>query len=386
MSAKEILFLLLRHELYGESVPEGTKENISPEILLKLYKLAKAHEITAFVAYALTELGVIGSDEVSLKFSKQMMIAKHQYECMRYEISEISRVLSEAKIKHIFLKGSVLREYYPTPWMRTSCDIDVLVDKSVLDSAIATLSDKLSYTDEKRTLYDVCMHAPSKVHVELHFGLMQSETLDKGEHILDEVWERSNPSQTSEYLYEMSDEMFYYHHIIHMMKHVMHGGCGIRPFVDLWILNNRMEFDAVKRDELLSLGGIKKFADAARALMSVWFCEDEHTDKTKMMENYIMYGGVYGNAANKVAVGQSKKSGKFSYAISRIFPSYKFMKISYPILEKHKWLLPFMYIRRICRVIKRGRLSTSVAELKYNNDITAEQRELTQMFLSDIGL
>ncbi len=33
------------------------------------------------------------------------------------------------------LKGSVIRNMYPEPWMRTSCDIDILVEKSSLDVA-----------------------------------------------------------------------------------------------------------------------------------------------------------------------------------------------------------------------------------------------------------
>jgi hypothetical protein len=386
MNARTILFLLLRYELYGDDVKEKIKENISPEMLSRIYSIAKAHEVTALTAHALAELNLLGADEASVKFTKQMMIAKHQYECMQYEISEISRALTEAKIKHIFLKGSELRAYYPTPWTRTSCDIDVLVPLADVDEALSTLVSELSYVAGAKTSNDVSMHAPSKIHVELHFGLMESKTLDKGEELLDEVWERSLPKGESEYRYVMTDEMFYYHQIIHMMKHVMHGGCGIRPFVDLWVMNNRMTFDVGAREALLKSGDIEKFARSANSLSNVWLCGSEHTDITKSFENFIIYGGVYGNTVNKVSVGQSKKGGKLAYAMSRIFPPFRFMKLLYPVLEKHKWLLPFMYFRRFFRIIRKGRFSKSVAELKYNNEISAEQKEAMQTFLTDIGL
>ncbi|MBO4954226.1 MAG: nucleotidyltransferase family protein, partial [Clostridia bacterium] len=31
------------------------------------------------------------------------------------------------------LKGAVIRQYYPEPWMRTSCDIDIHVKKDRLE-------------------------------------------------------------------------------------------------------------------------------------------------------------------------------------------------------------------------------------------------------------
>ena len=36
--------------------------------------------------------------------------------------------IKKVQIPFLPLKGSVIRQYYPEPWMRTSCDIDILVD------------------------------------------------------------------------------------------------------------------------------------------------------------------------------------------------------------------------------------------------------------------
>ena len=54
----------------------------------------------------------------------------------------------------------------------------------------------------------------------------------------------------------MTDEMFYFYHIAHMAKHFEEGGCGIRPFIDLWTLDNIKDVDHDKRDELLSRGNL----------------------------------------------------------------------------------------------------------------------------------
>jgi hypothetical protein len=51
---------------------------------------------------------------------------------MKHEFERICLVLEKAKIPHIPLKGSVLRKLYKEPWLRTSCDIDILVQEETL--------------------------------------------------------------------------------------------------------------------------------------------------------------------------------------------------------------------------------------------------------------
>lgn len=48
------------------------------------------------------------------------MIAIYRYEKINYELNRLRSALNEAQIPFIPLEGSVLRQYYPEPWMRTS--------------------------------------------------------------------------------------------------------------------------------------------------------------------------------------------------------------------------------------------------------------------------
>ena len=59
---------------------------------------------------------------------------------LEYELEHIKSVFEKNKIEYILLKGSVLRNYYPEPWMRTSCDIDILVHDEQLDKAVKVLT------------------------------------------------------------------------------------------------------------------------------------------------------------------------------------------------------------------------------------------------------
>jgi hypothetical protein len=297
----------------------------------------------------------------------------------------MSRVLSEKKIEHIFLKGSTIRAHYPVPWLRTSCDIDVLVREADLSTAQALLESELSYVSGGKTPHDVSMHSPSKVHVELHYNLLESDVVDGAEKLLLEVWDFAEPSENTS-RGELADEMFYYYHVVHMAKHFVHGGCGIRPFLDMWLLENKIVGNKQKRDELIARGGMEQFAKTVRELTSAWLDDKPYTDRAKKVERFIMYGGVYGNTENRVAVQQTKSGGKFAYTMSRLFPPLGFMQCKYPILEKHKWLLPVMYVRRFFRLTRKGRLANSVAELKYNEKITKADQSENKKFLNEIGL
>ena len=85
-------------------------------------------------------------------------------------------------------------------------------------------------------------------------------------------------------------------------------------------------------------------------------------------------------------VHQQKKGGRFKYALSKIFIPYNVIKFHYPILQKHRWLTPFMQVRRWCKIIFCGHLKRTTKELQYNSNITNEDAVKMQKFLNDIGL
>ena len=181
--------------------------------------------------------------------------------------------------------------------------------------------------------------------------------------------------------------MFYFYHIAHMAKHfVATGGCGIRPFLDIWVLNHRIDFDREKREKLLSDGGLDVFAKQAELLSAVWFGNAEHTEITRRMEEYILRGGVYGTKTNQVVVQQQKKGGKLKYALSKIFIPYEKIKFHYPILQKHKWLTQIMEVRRWGKLIFCGHLKRTVNELKFNSRISEDVAAKTRTLLKNVGL
>ncbi len=367
----------------------GTEKIVLPEcsmqFLTKLYKLSKAHDVAHLVGDALNKLGILDSGELKNKFDKQIYTAVYRYENINVELEEIRRILRAENVDFIPLKGSVIRCYYPEPWMRTSSDIDILIKSDQLKLAISTLIDRLSYEQKGEWIDEISLYSPSGVHVELHCTLVADCVIEPVDNVLSDIWTYAERVEgTSEY--ELKDEAYYYYHIAHMAKHVMHGGCGVRPFIDLWLLEHKIEHSNEKRNTLLECGGLSKFAEVSRALSKVWFDGDKQTDVTREFEHYIFRGGVYGTNTNRIAIQRQKHGGKFKYVFSRIFIPYEEIKFYYPILQKHKWLTPIMEVRRWGKLIFCGHLKRTVKELKYNNTISDDAAAETRTLLKNIGL
>lgn len=336
---------LIASEVCGKSI-DKPQYTLTDEELVKLYKLAKSHDLAHLVGDALIKNDLIGDGEVKAKFQKQMMLAVYRYEKINYEFGRLRKVLNEAKIPFIPLKGSVLRRYYPEPWMRTSCDIDALVHEKAVDQTAQIIVDKLGYTYEKKQYHDISLMSDGGVHLELHHTIKENNAnIDA---LLSDCWDYAAPSGDYEYCF--INEFFYFHQIAHASYHFLHGGCGVRPILDLYLLQRKMPFDSTVLDEMLEKSGIKKFFDAAKAISEVWFGSGEHTDVTRRMEDYLLRGGVYGSTQNSMAVGQQKEKGRLGYIINRIWLPYEFLCITYPRLNGRKYLQFFYEIKRWLRI------------------------------------
>lgn len=385
MTVEEILFATFRCELCGETLSVEEKNAVTPEILSALYKLSKAHDLAHLVCDALDKNGVLQEGGAAYeRFNQQRQLAVCRYEQIDYEYKRVLQALEEAKIAHMPLKGAITRELYPEPWMRTSCDIDILIAPQDIKAAAKLLCEELGYKQSGRTAHDVSLYSGGGVHLELHHDLIEGE--DEMQGVLKRVWELSAPAADKTYCYEMPDELFYFYHIAHMAKHFAEGGCGVRPFLDLWLLDNRAQRDEEKRAELLAEGGLTRFAGVARAISQAWLSGGEKDALAQKTEAFVLGGGVYGSLENRVAVQQVKKGGKLRYAFSRVFLTYEELRLQYPVLDEKKWLTPVCEVRRWFRLAFCGRAKRSMKEFSVNASVTDETRRETDELLRALGL
>ncbi len=386
MIVVDLLFELLRYALKGQALSEQTLKGISQENLKKLYSISKRHDIAHLVAYALTSNNLLENpSEIYDYFIRQERFAVFRYENINHQIHVVSDLFEKNGIEHILLKGSVIRSFYPEPWMRTSCDIDILVHENDVERAVELLQNELSVKVESKSAYDVSIYTNANVHLELHFNLSVDGQSKQTVDLLSEVWEHTSLEKGRAFTRIMSDEMYYFYHLAHMSKHFAGNGCGIRSFIDLWVLEN-IAHSNEKRLVLAKKGGLDKFMVAGVKTAKVWLDEQPHEEITLYIQDYILHSGVYGTTQTRTISAQNKKGGKFRYAMSRIFLSRAELATHYPILKKRKWLMPFCQVRRWFKLLFCGGVKRSVGELKYIANLPEDRIKNTQKMMTELGL
>lgn len=380
----EIIIKSIRNQVCGmrENIGEVTEEDLKP-----LYAAAKSQEVVHIVASELKRQGVLEQkNDICGIFYQQMFAAAMRYEMMKNELGKICDVLENAQIPHIPLKGAVIRKFYPQPWMRTSGDIDILIHKCDTERAVAVLVEKLKYENKGLAEHDVQLYSPDNIRTELHFDTIEERYFEKANGVLDEIWEYSTVADGKEYLYELKEEMFYFYHIAHMAKHFADGGCGIRFFLDLWLLNHSNDYIHEKRAKLLERGGFLVFEEKVRELSEIWFSGYDHTETSRKTERYVLQGGVFGNKESKTAAQQTGKNGNFKYIFSLFFPPYRTMVKSYPILRKYPYLMPCYYVYKWFCTIRDGKIKSSVKIVKKSTEIFKNQTDNVRELFEELGL
>ncbi len=357
--------------------------SIDESELKQLYALSTKHDLAHIVASALEKHDLLNVEGAKKAFSKQKMIAVYRRAQLDFEEQRLYAVLENAGIDFLPLKGAVVKSLYPENWMRTSCDIDILVREDNLDSAVSAIKNELGYTDKGRHFHEHSLLSKSNVHLELHFNITENiETLDK---LLERVWEYARPISDGSRRHLLTNEYFIFHNVAHMQYHFVAGGCGIRPFIDLWLMLNQLDYDKNALQMLLNESKSEEFYANLLKLINVWFENGSHTELTEKMEEYILTGGVFGSRVNRAAVDREHKGSKSTYIISRIFMPKKELESIYPNLKKRPYLLPFYEIKRWFRLLgKKGR-SNMKAEIIANKQLGEAQNGVPEM-LKELGL
>ena len=376
-----MIFKLLKSALSGQECREAQElDRGAWEII---YKISKEHDLAHIIGYALRSLDIKIDEDLGKAFERSASVATFRYMQSAYELESIANTLEKAEICFMPLKGSVLNKYYKEPWLRTSCDIDILVKRQDLEKATSVLVSELGYElKPSSTMHDVSIMSPSGVHLELHFELNEENFKESA--LLTSVWESGELENTG-YHYTMTNELFLFFHIYHMAKHFKNGGCGIKPLLDLWVIRNKMGYDEEKAVAMLKREGYLTFYQNALALSNVWFEDASHTELTRQMQAFILQGGVYGTFEQNVAISQTKES-RFKRLFRRIFMPYRQLIVRYPSLEKCPPLYPIYTVIRWFRILFSKDRGRAFDEIKANQSVSQNEINQAGDLINKLGL
>lgn len=393
VKVKDMMIDIIRAGVCGCELKTETKNNVTDENLVELFNISAKLDVVQIVAEVLLKNDLIENDEIKDIYKESLMQTVLKVEQIKYDFCRVCEVFEENGIPHIPLKGAVIRELYPEPWMRNSCDVDILIKPCDLERTIALLSENFNCSDFKKNSCDVAMSTESGVHIELHYNLLDKDILKNGKYLrkwdfdlLSDIWETAEVFQGKKYRYVMNDELFYCYHFAHMAKHFENGGCGVKAIIDLWVLDNMKEYDRQKREEYLEKTKLLSFYKHISELCRVWFADEEKNDTTEALENYILSGGAYGNVKNKVTFGSGKAGNNSNFLKYRIFASVDILRYYYPKIDEKKWIMPFCQIGRWIKIIKAGRLKNSVNEIMLSKNVSTDDSEFAKILAEKLGL
>ena len=383
----DTLMALLRYAVCGTAPADSVVASAAAE-LEPLYQIAAHHDVAHLLSDALWKCGAFSGraqDVTVQKLQRSQMAAIYRHEQLNAAFSTFASAMEAVQIPYLPLKGTVLCDLWPEPWMRTRCDMDILVHEADLPRVVGCLTETCGYQRKGRSAHDELLLSPEGIHLELHFNTIEQGRAGKSGDVLCEIWQHAQPvGNTTQYA--LDSDFFYFYHIAHMAKHFEDGGCGIRPFFDLWLLNHKVDCDAKGRDALLQRGGLLKFATACTQLSEVWLSNAAPTELSATLQRFILTGGVYGNLDNMVAVQRQQEGGALGYVGARLFWPYHRMRDKYPILRRRPYLLPVMHLRRFFEMVSDGRIHRTTRELKLNRSVSPGRQQEINALLDQLEL
>lgn len=351
----EYLIMLLRAALNNTEIPEAP-DGINWEEFTALSKKQQVYSIIAVIMHALplpdeqtAELRLYNQNELLRILS------------MKSEQELIEAELEKRGIRFMLLKGSLLREYYPQQKMRQMSDVDILYDgkkKSELFEIMHAMGYSVLSCSENSDDFTKKPFYTFEFHRDLFF---------KGHDFyfdFSDVWSRAEQSCDNACKYNMKTEDLYLHSIAHMYKHYILGGFGVRFLADTYLMlkceADKLDMNYI-RQRLMDFD-LEHFEHLIRETAMILFDGGELTDEQMNFLNKSLEFGIYGDSDEGVKIYYEeyiKRNGGsgtvFGFYMSKLFPGAEFMKRSYPLLEKHPYLMPVYYVYRLAEkfVFKR---------------------------------
>ena len=360
-----------------------------------LYRIVRRQHLSAF----LWEFGSrLPDSPVRQAWERDRELAVMKDLTYTEEKEAVDRALSEAGIRFLYLKGTVLKNLWGDPSFRYMGDADFLYEGD--DATLHRVFEGLGYRSETYGTRDFshhfAFHKEPWFTVEPHYALFDAE--DPFADTLTGLFDRATPDPALPGRYLISDEDLYLHCLLHARKHIVHGGIGVRSFLDFAFLL-RAHPDLADRERVravLSEGGAAAFEARVRHVAELLTDpaltpDQEDEEELSALFSEGLYGSTeksFGNQLNSAS--KRSRFPRLRFLLKRAFPpllSMAHRKIRAPL----SWIVyPFYWVRRVFQMLfsrtRRNNTKASlqaVASFKENSDVMG--RELRYFHISSDG-
>jgi hypothetical protein len=384
LSHGNYICLLLKALIKGEE-PTPPDFEIDWEFF---YQLCLHHKIGNMIYVATKKL------EIPLEI-KNLLADDYKKFCVREAKQELFaqklyKAFEEEKISFLPVKGILIKKLYPVENYRGSNDIDILIKKEDFKKAQAIL-ENMGFSpldaDTQDNDYHIEYHK-KMLSIEIHSSLTPNNATFYS--YFENAFDKAVKCDNSNFHYKMTDEDFYIYVLYHLYKHFIKGGVGIRYFLDMHLINKKMEFNQEYIEKELASIGLNKFNQCVKELCQVFFNDKKADDRLKELSRFIFISGAHGEKTF-FAMAQFSGAGtknnnytlnKIKYFFHAWFIGKKGMAEKYPILVKHPLMLPLCYIHKgfYTLIKKPAAIKQQASDIKnLNKDVSGYVESINKM-------
>lgn len=319
-----------------------------------LYACARRHSLTAMVAMALESAGV----ELTPAFREAKAKAIRKIILLDAERSAILSFMEERGIRHMPLKGVILKDMYPRTGMRQMADNDILFDEAFREE-VRQFMEARGYTPGHvgKSNHDE-YYKPPVYNFEMHTALFGD--YDRWMELHDyyaSVWDKLLPDEGKTYGLRFTDEDYYVYITAHEYKHIVNSGTGLRSLLDRYVyLTHKEGLDMAYVERECEAMGIADFERAARGLAMKVLASNEipllEEHERTLLESYLTsttYGTMEQHVRNRMEGTDGR--AKRRYLLERVFPPRSFYRQYAPTAYRYPVLIPFVWCRRTVKIL-----------------------------------
>ena len=361
--------------------PDNPEKDINWQTLRKI---AEEQKILPLIYDTVAKLEKTGPDaETMKKWQDETLFCAYFFTMQNEQFYSVFRAAEEKGVDMLLLKGVVLKDLYPVPELRTMSDCDIIIKKEQLEEVKEVFASE-GYTIAKELENAVEFEKKGSLKFELSYSLFSFVKSKKEFNI--NIWENIAPV-IGNHIVKLSDENSFIYSIVHLAKHIMHKGAGIRNLVDIVLLAKQKDLDwsyIIKQMKLLNIEkffyGIMKVSEENFGLPRYFEHPDVDDDILNKLIGFMMSNGIYGATDNifiyDVRNSEGSKLRRRLNYIERIFPPREKLTERYSYAKKYPVLISVAWIHRLFKVIfvdkfsvKKGLNSIKTASLTATKQI-----------------
>lgn len=361
------------------TLPNGDRVYSKEEVesIEKIARMQGVWTIVFAVLKKLSEVGRLASEITNLpKWQMEIHLKVMEY-TLRQEAmySFVEEELSFAN--PITLKGDLISDLYADPALRMSGDTDLLIDpedeKAVLDTFTKAGGEYQQRSENNNQ--SVCVH-PKAGKFEIHIALDTKEVTEVWYDNLDFAAEekrkvilRNGHTVTALGITDGAINM-----VLHVLKHFISGISHLKMLGDaiLYLSHYATDIDFSRVDAVMEQLGYTSIYEtikrigvlyfdfsnldsspyydklAEKFLADLDFCA-QNGYQEEVLSAYEAYSKIRYENYHKKNYTEYRKELSKKETMRRLFPQKTFLYKEYPVLQKHGWMLPLVWLVRILK-------------------------------------